>query len=502
MSLSWPTKEQIRATIIALYKAERPNADYTKYSDLWLHSRIWSVLTHRLHKTTGQALNAVFPTTSFGNYLDSWLSWLGLPDGQGGFGRILPHISAAEDGLRCIGINVAINAWTGQQLTDSAGHTYVCTSAHPAIVGLGQLDLDVESVTTGFTVNLETGTVLVWVAPPAGSTGNATTIKDLVGGTDLEEDSAGRMRLLGRLRNSPASGNTAGWVATVEAVLAGNLKAWIWPQRQNQPYGYGLTDYCATYLNETGTDRHIAAADDIYTDISNACDTAMPALIYRNSRQLTLTSVPTLVEITVTLGSDATNDQKCDWDAEGNQTTVAANDAGGPEIDCVANVCIGGVTDGIEVGHKVVINGIEGTVTAVDIGGDASKFEVSDWPDGWGSAINSLVGFNVASGGGFIGWKTEYDNAVAGAGLVEAARAYMDTRGPNVSHNAAQSQIPGWDSSVRIQQLESLCFVVGGGVIVDVSVTRPAGDISHVSQDGATALIYDVSEITIWQVYA
>ena len=56
MAINWPTKEQIRATILALWQAERPDADSTKYSDLWLFSRIGSVLVYRLHRTTAQAL--------------------------------------------------------------------------------------------------------------------------------------------------------------------------------------------------------------------------------------------------------------------------------------------------------------------------------------------------------------------------------------------------------------------------------------------------------------
>jgi hypothetical protein len=505
MAITWPTKEQVRSTILTLWKAERPDADSTKYSDLWLYSRVMSVIVYRLHRTVAQALNAVFPTTTFEEYLDNWLSWLGLPDGQGGFGRILPHNSTATDGLTCSatggGPGVAANAWKGKTLTDTAGNSYSCDEAHGAVAAGNSVDLDMSSVDTGFGVNLESGTTLTWDAPPAGSDSTAVTAKDLRGGTDLEDDSAGRARLLGRLRNPPSSGNVAAWVATIEGVLPGNLKAYVWPQRQNYPQGFNTTDYCALYTNETGVDRHIAAADDVYTDIDNAVDADQPALMYRQSRQLTVTSVLTKVELTVTLGGGASENQKCDWDAEGIKTTVSANDAGGPEVDCGANVCSPTITNGVDVGHKVVINGVEGTVTAINIGADASKFEVSDWPTGWGTALNSIAGYNVTSGGGFIGQRTDFDNDVTGSGLVEAVREYMDDRGPNVSYSGATDQIENWASSIKIQQLESACFVVGGGIIEVVSITDPAADLAHASESGATALIYDVGEITIWQVF-
>ena len=510
MAFSIPTKAQIRATILALWHAERPSADSTKYSDLWLFARIGSVLVYRLHKPIVQALNAVFPTSAFDTYLDNWLTLFGLPDGQGGYGRILPHISAATDGLTCSatggGPGVLANAWQNLQLTDTAGNTYVCTEAHGAVAAGTSVDLDVQSVDTGFTVNLENGTVLTWVAAPAGSDPTATLAKDLTGGTTLEEDSGGQSRMGTRLRSPPASGNVASWVAAIEEVAPGTIKAYVWTQRQNYPYGYGMTDYCALKLNESGNERQIGAADDVWADILSAVSAAMPALIYRNSRQLTTFSVPVDVDITITLGIGATEEQKCDWDAGGNKTTVLTNDASGPGIETVADVCSPTVTNGLEAGHKVVINGVEGIVTAVNIAADPKAFEVGDWPDGWpsGGAADLLLGYNVTSGGGFIGQKTDYNNNVTGSGCVEAVRVHVDDRGPNMAYNGALSQIPGWDSDLKIQQLESVCFVTGGGVIIAVSVDDLAGgvvDLSHPAQEFANATIYNIREITIWQVF-
>jgi len=499
MALNKPTRDTIRQVILAIWQGERPTADSTKYSDLWLFSEVGSALVLRLHSTIERALDAVFPTTSFDSYLDNWLSWLGLPDGQGGFGRILPGISAAGSGFTIETVaGMAANLTLNKTLTDSAGKSYIITEQNAIIAPGGTEDVDIESVTTGYGVNLESGTVLTWDAPPAGADATGTLAKDLTGGTGLEEDSAGRVRLLGKLRNPPASGNVASWVATIEAVSAGNLKAWVWPQRQNYPQGYGLTDYCATYLLETGTDRHIAAVDDMYSDIDTAVDDALPALIYRNSRQLTLVTAAVDVEITITLGDDATADQKCDWDAVSAnpdgaaQTTVATNDAGGNTIVTVGSSTSPTLTDGLKAGDKFVVNGVEAECASVT---NATTFEVASWPAGFGTALNSLAGYNITAGGGFIGWKTEYDNDVTGSGLVEAVRAYMDERGPNVSYAAAQSEIPGWDSTARIQQIESACFVVGGGVIVDVVVDDLGGgviDLAHASESGATALIYDV----------
>jgi uncharacterized phage protein gp47/JayE len=505
MALTLPTKEQIFSSILTLYRAIRPDADYTKGSDLWLNSKIWAVQIQRLHRTFNQALDAIFFDSSFGTYLGALLNLYGLPDGQGGYGYILPHISSASSGLTCTTTTgVLANAWQNQQLTDTAGRTYVCTEAHGAIGAATSTNLDIESVDTGFEVNLESGTTLTWVAAPAGSATTAVTCADLRGGTPLEDESGGQVRLLKRVRNPSASGNVADWVETIENVLPGNLKAWVWPQRQNQPYGWNSTDYCATYSQESGTARHIAAADEVYTDIDDAVSAAMPALSYRNSRQLTLTSVPTDVTLTTTLGSSPTSDQKCDWDAEGNKTTVNGTVYGSKQITALANICIGAVTNGLSVGDKVVINGYEAIAATVDVGGDAKVFTVEDWPAEWPTGAAAMDGLNITSGGGFIGHLEQTSSAGVvsdGTGIVEAIREYMDGRGPNDSYNGATSEIPGWASDVKLQQLESTCFVVGGGIIEVVSVALPATDLSHTAEDGATAKIYDVGEITAWQVF-
>ena len=87
-SLSLPVIETIRDAIIAIHKAARPSADDAWGSDLWLEARKLSRAILRLHQTAERVLNALFPTTTFGSYLDSWLRLVGAPDGLGGYGLV------------------------------------------------------------------------------------------------------------------------------------------------------------------------------------------------------------------------------------------------------------------------------------------------------------------------------------------------------------------------------------------------------------------------------
>jgi hypothetical protein len=419
MSIINTTKSAIQATVRSIWQGERPDADDTRYSDLWLYSRITAAVVWRLLQTIDRGVNAVFPTTSFGIYLDNWLNWIGAPDGSGNgtFGRIQSRGSSGTSALAVVSTGAATTS-IGDQLTDVTGRTYQLTEGH-VYVGASTYNHSVAAVDTGSDTNLESGDVLTFTSPPAGIT-TATLVKDLDGGADRETDAEGRARLLSLLRNPPSSGNVADWV-----------------------------------------------------------------------------------DISIVLGNQATSDQKCDWDAQGNKTTVSTNDAGGNTIVASGNITYPTITNGLAAGDRVVINGYEATCASVT---NATTFEVSAWPSEWGSALDSLTGLNITSGGGFIGrLDTTISGVVQGGyGIVQAVADYMDGRGPNVLQAAAQSEIPGWDSTARIQELESAAFVVGLGNITSVTVNDLGGgviDLSHTAETGATAKIYDIDEITIWQTY-
>jgi hypothetical protein len=389
-------------------------------------------------------------------------------------------------------------------LTDQAGKQYKITENNVLVPDGTTLDVDLDAVDTGSATNLESGTVLTFSSPPANCRSTGTLAKDLDGGADAETDAEGRARLLSLLREPPASGNVASWVQAIEETSSGALKAYVWPQRQEPP-GWGRVDYCALQTLETGSDRHIAAADDLYTDIGDRIELLMPVLVFKNSRQLTMTSNSVDVDITITLADNALEADKCDWDSEGNKTTVTANDDGGPNITASANVCAPTVTNGLEVGDIVVIEGIPGTVTSVNVTADAKIFAVaSGWA--WSSGVNSLAGSNIMSGGGLIGWK-DYTNAssvaVTRSGIIGTLQTYFDNLGPARGTYAATS-IQNWDDTARIKGIQSDVIQYADGAVIDVVVDDLDGgviDVSPTAGSGATTEILDVDEITVHQVF-
>jgi hypothetical protein len=507
MSLEFPSKASIRSAILSIWQSERPDADSTIYGDLWLFSRVASVLTFRMHQTIQRGINAIFPTSSFGVYLDNWLSWIGAPDGQGGFGRILAGESSATACLTvtAVGGNIAAGALQNEELTDTAGKTYKITDAN-ALITVGNTEsMDVEAVDTGTDTNLESGTVLTFVSPPANTQSTATLTKDLDGGTDEETDSEGRARLVYRLRNPAMSGNVADYVTTIEDVSPGNLKAYVWPWRNEVVTGtpgYGQTDFIAFQLNESGSDRYILAADDLYTDITDAVDSAMPpigAVTGGAARQLTVSNVSTDLDITLTMNPGIGESDQVDWDAQANKTTVSAHDAGGPNITASANVCAPTITNGLEVGHRVVIGGIEGTVTKVN-DGSAAQFEVTTWP--WATGAAALNGLNICAGGGLVGQIKQ--GTVEGSGIYRAEQAYMDTIGPAAGTYAAQDSVQDWDDTARITGIQSAGIVEGDGKVIDVTVDDLGGGVVDLAPSygtGATVQAIGLDELTIWQTW-
>ena len=513
MALTFPTKEQIRASIQSIWQSERPDADANIYSDLWLYSRVGAAAVFRLHQTIQRALNAIFPTTSYGTYLDNWMNLFGLSDGSGGFGRVLARgCDTAEGCTVTLTIGQAANALQGEQLTDSAGRIYEIGSH--GILPIGANNLDVTGVTKSAATNLAAGVTLTFVSPPAGVNAAATTATELRGGANLETDSEGRARLLRQLRDPPGSGNVAQWVDVIEDVSPGALKAYVWPKRDTPsgtvtPPGYGTTDYCAFATSNTGSGRYIAAADQAYEYIGDAVDLYLPVLIARNSRQLTVTDDPIDLELTVTLADNATNDQKCDWDSEGNKTTVNTSDSATGIITAVAAVTSLTVTNGIAVDDIVVINGVPGIVTAID-GADNKVFTVGSWPSSWGVNPNPLGGYEILSGGGLIG-NVDYTDAagdeVARTGILGTLQTYFDSLGPQRGTYAAVS-IPDWDDTMRMQAVQSDLIQFAGGAIIDVTIDAvDGGAAADYEPNGGVevwgTLTYAVSydELITYQVY-
>jgi hypothetical protein len=473
-AFEYPTLDALWTQAKTIWSAERPDASVAPRSDVWLSTYITAKMWNRLHRTGERILDAIFPSTTYGVYLDYWLKMLGAPDGQGGYGRIIAR--GSDGGTLEIATTGAANITAGDQLTDPDGLLYQSDTT-AAYGGAGTQSIDVSAVDTGSATNITTGTVLTFVSPPTNINPTGTLTADLAGGADEETDAAGRARLLELLRRGP-SGSWSDWVQVIEGASPGALDAYVWPKRELQPNGWGRTDYCALQRSESGSDKHIALSSDLAAEIGTAVESAMPVLLMRNSRQLGLVNSSVQVEATITLSDTVSSDKECDWDAESVKATVSSSS--NPQI--TASVNITGFTGGMADGDRVIIQGYELEVYDVGVGGN-DKFKVTTWP--WGAGSPSATA-DIMSGGGLIA------DVITGL-----ETGYFDSLGPARGDYAAP--ISGWEDSVRVVGIQSNVIDTGNEDIVDVSVSNPAVTVTPIAGSGATTQRLIPGNITIWE---
>lgn len=481
-ALTLPTLETLEATIEAVWKSYRPSAAFSKYSDLWLFKKIVGRLAWRMHQTLARALDAVFPTTTYGIYLDAWLRLVGCSDGAGGYGRYEAAASSGTDALTVTATGAATVS-IGDQLTDSSGRTYQLTEGN-VFGGAGSANLSVEAISTGSATNLETGDTLTFVSPPANITETATLVLDLDGGRDRETDAAGRQRLLEKLQTPSLSGNWADWVETIEAVDPGNLRAFVWPARQNQPTGFNCVDYCAIQEGEVGADQHIAAVDSYYTQIAAAITARMPVLMMRNSRQLTLTTTEKSICAVITLADSAGASDQCDWDAYSLKCHVDAENSGTKTVTASDDV-YDGTTSMLQSGDRVLIHNQFAVVDSVNVGSNPKVFTLTTWP--WS---DSIVDCLICSGGGTI--EDAHDALYGSAGLYESL-------GPAKGTYAAP--ITAWEDTLRVLAIQTAIVDAGNETIVDVALESPGitADYSPTAGSGATTARVIPGDIDIFE---
>jgi hypothetical protein len=492
-ALSWPSIETIKAAIIAIHKAARPSADDAYGSDLWLEARKLGRAILRLHQTIARGVNALFPSTTFGDYLDAWLKLIGAPDGLGGYGRIQLRGSSGADAGAVV--STGAGPWVdlyGFQLTDTSGSLYQITE-HYTPVAATTHNTDVASVTKGSATNLESGAVITFVSPPAGVTAAVTLVADLDGGADTETDAEGRARLAAWLRDPPVSGNVADWVDAINSASPGTLQPYVWLERNNYPTGYGLVDYAALQLDEWGAAQSVAPASALGLAIQDAVEAQLPVLLMKQARMLTVNPITAnSIDIELTMSDWAQEADLCDWDAE---TPGYAVDAV-TKAQLLVNVNAATTATYLAVGDRVIIDCAQAVVTHVGVAGGvaADEFKVDAWfdvydaeknPYPWPTATHG-IGRCCYSGGGLV-------LAVCGA-----LRTYTGLIGP-AKDNCSATAIAGWDDTIRVNAIQSCAIVAGEGKVVDVTVNSPA-DWTPAYLASTTTNRVVPGEIVVWEI--
>jgi uncharacterized phage protein gp47/JayE len=472
-----PISELITETVSRIL-TNRSTASMARGSDGYILSRTLAHLAHGLHLSVSNGLRNLIPTLATGVAQSSWAWLFGLPDGSGGYGRIIARgCDTGTVTVTATGISADLQ---NREFLDPAGRRYKITESH-AFGGAGTWVYDIAGVDTGLATNLELADApaLTWVSTPA----NVTTIviaSDFDNGANAETDPELQVRIKEYMQRPPQSGNGPAWERWIEDAIPGAVEGYVWTKRQDYPQGWGTVDYMVLQKGESRTARTATAAQ-LALVAANIVKEAPVREIY-SYRAITPAThaVPIEVRIYVLDGYED------DFDAIAAAKTVVA--AGCSEATRKVDFS-GDVSAILSVDDRIVIDGVEAVVSVVSPGADVSAVTVADWPEAWNGTVPTN-GYKLCAGGGPV---MAYHAAIL---------AYVDSLGPCHDYDTNISPAT-WDDTVRSWRIKALAKDIPG--IYDVTVTDigGGGDVDHASSPGiaTTSQLLYAGEIVVRVVH-
>jgi hypothetical protein len=224
-----------------------------------------------LHKAVEDVDRDIVPSPKMStDRLSDWAFQLGLPDGKGGYGRLLP-VAASGGAATLTGVKGTVypDAITA---TAEDGSTVVALSGSVTIpgsgTGFGSIAAKFIAITEGSVGNLPRGTVLTWDNPPTGADGTFTLTGGLSHGDDLEDNPGVYGRIVARLQTPPDGGNAEDvriWL-TVDGVAA----VYVYPRRG----GTGTVD---AVIAGGGSGQARVPSGSVQTAAQDSADANRPA---------------------------------------------------------------------------------------------------------------------------------------------------------------------------------------------------------------------------------
>lgn len=256
--------------------------------------------------------------------LDRWAQVLGLPNGQGGYGRRVA-INATGGMVQATGTNGTVIA-DGTQATAEDGTTIVETTGGPYTIAAGVATCSVNATNGGAAGNLEVDAVVSWISPPAGLDSTADVTAALSGGLDEEDDGPLLDRIEYRLQNPPKGGTAPDyrdWTENAETTegdtILDNVRAYVYPRRS----GTGTVDVVVT-VDGTGTARGSGVSVADLALMQTYVDSVRPVAVEEATLMVPLMTSPAghIIQARVTPASD---DYAWDWEDGGTAMTVLSS---------------------------------------------------------------------------------------------------------------------------------------------------------------------------------
>jgi hypothetical protein len=242
MALSLPT--QVLDTIItrgrAYFRTSFPGFPMGVKQFFGQLARAVGVNIWAAQKTVEELDNDIVPSSQSSDAaLSAWAFLLGLPNGAGGFGRL---VATPGSGGRAPLTGVQGTTYLdGLVATAEDGSTQIELSGTVAIPGappgLGSVLGQFNGITPGTVSNLPIGSVMTWDNPPAGADPTFVLTSALTDGEDIEQNPAVLLRILQRLQTPPRGGVAQDYRNWAEAI-ASIVGVYVFPRRS----GTGTVD--------------------------------------------------------------------------------------------------------------------------------------------------------------------------------------------------------------------------------------------------------------------
>ncbi len=425
------TLDQLTQLGVDDFQNEFPTFNVAKTSDNWKRIRIFSGIGFEVEAFIDAVDRDALPDTAKGAKLIRWGSIFGVTQ------RGAAKASGTNAGL-IRGSNGS--SWaTTDLLVHASGQTYA-PLASGTLGASGESLVSLEAVTAGIDANLEAGEVLTWTpTTPSGLEDEVELQVALTGGLSVESEGSHRNRILNRIAQGAAGGNSNDYQQWALEADANAATAYVWSGRN----GNGSVDIAAL-KSGTGAVRLFNGTER----------TAISA--YIEARRPVSTGVVRVLEVTteseniaVTVTPESGSEFAKDWNDSSPPTVSAWTSATRLLQFSAARPA------SMLVGHRIVIDGTSGVeMTIESLSSTDSVVLVSALGE------TPAASDTVYSGGPIV---TPVRNAI---------QALFDALGPR-SGDWASFQ---WTSTLYLSHMFEIIQTTTG--VLDTEITAPSADVA------------------------
>lgn len=236
------TVDEIRAAILTAWQSRYAAADPPRAllvspgSDAWKWAQGLAVIFQGLSARAEENSRNVNPLTATDAVVQRFSGVYNVPPRPPVAAQLTATVTGAPSTTVAIPTGAAL-AWTD-------GTLYAVTSTSVTLDGAGAGTVALDAMTAGASTSRDVGDVLTWQSAPAGLNPTATVASITSPGADGESVGDLAMRIIGRLRERPASGNAADWRAWCQGFTAYDIRdVWVYGLLQPPEFYPGAGAY-------------------------------------------------------------------------------------------------------------------------------------------------------------------------------------------------------------------------------------------------------------------